>query len=146
MPTYDGVGGAWRNPGADDITKLLRQSKTIAVVGLSADPDRASHRVAMYLQSRGYTIIPVNPKVDEILGKKAYPSVSSIKERVDIVDVFRKSEAVLEITEAAISAGVRAVWLQESVLSYDAFKRGEDAGMLMVMDRCILREHRRLMS
>ncbi|MBN2226760.1 MAG: CoA-binding protein [candidate division Zixibacteria bacterium] len=146
MPTYDGVGGAWRNPGAGDIKNLLRQSKTIAVVGLSANPDRASYRVAAYLQSQGYTIIPVNPNADEILGMRTYPDLTAIAERVDIVDVFRKSGAALEITEKAINSRARAVWLQESVVSYEAFKRGESAGLMMVMDRCILREHRRLLS
>jgi len=146
MPTYDGVGGVWRNPDVEDIKKLLKQSKTIAVVGLSTNPARASYKVAAYLQSQGYRIIPVNPNADEILGERAYSDLQSIAEQIDIVDVFRRSDEVFEITEKSISIGVRAVWLQESVLSYDAFKRGEKAGMLMVMDRCLLREHRRLMS
>jgi predicted CoA-binding protein len=143
MPVYPRAGG-WKNPPSDEIYKLLQTSKTIAVVGLSPDPDRPSHRVAGYLQLQGYRIIPVNPGITEALGEKSYPDLKAVSESVDIVDIFRKPSAAPEITKAAVEIRARAVWMQETVVSLKAFRLGEKAGLLMVMDRCMLKEHRRL--
>ena len=128
------------------IEKILKESKTIAVVGLSPKPTRASHNVASYLQAQGYRIIPVNPLVEEVLGEKSYPDLASVPEAVDVVDVFRGSEHVPAIVEAAITKGVRAVWMQEGIVHQDAAARAREAGLMVVMDRCMLKEHRRLTS
>jgi predicted CoA-binding protein len=132
------------NPGSPEIADLLRTSRTIAVVGLSNKRTRPSYGVSEYMQSAGYRIIPVNPAEPEILGEKAYATLEDIPERVDIVDVFRRPEFVPEIVEAAIRIGAKAVWLQEDVVHEEAAKRGREAGLTVVMDRCILKEHRRL--
>ncbi len=144
MPVYDGVGGGWKNPDDGVIKKLLDQSRTIAVVGMSSNPDRPSHGVSEYLLSIGYNVIPVNPKEKEIMSQRAYPDLKSIPEKVDIVDVFRKPDAAPDIVKEAVEIGASAVWLQESVISFDAFAAGEKAGLIMVMDRCIFKEHHRL--
>jgi hypothetical protein len=130
---------------ADPIADLLRRAKTIAVVGLSTNPLRASHGVAAYLQARGYRIIPVNPAIPEVLGEKAYASVTEIPagEKIDIVDIFRRPEHVPEIVEQAIRRGVPAIWMQESVIHEAAAERARQAGLFVVMDRCILKEHRK---
>jgi uncharacterized protein len=146
MPVFNNNGEGWQNPSPDKIRELLRRAKTVAVVGLSSNPERASHGVARYLQEHGYHIIPVNPRETEVLGEKAYPDLKSVPLPVDIVDVFRSSDAALPITEEAIAIGASAVWLQESVISTDAFKKGEEAGLIMVMDRCIYKEHVRLIQ
>ncbi len=127
------------------IAELLRDSKTIAVVGLSSHRWRPSYGVSEYMQSKGYRIIPVNPQETEVLGEKAYPNLDSIPERVDIVDVFRRPEFVPEIVEAAIRIGARAVWMQEGVVHEAAAERARAAGLTVVMDRCILKEHRKAM-
>ena len=129
-----------------DITALLRAGKTIAVVGLSNRRDRPSYGVAAYLQNAGYRIIPVNPLEQEILGEKAYSTLEEIPEAVDIVDVFRRPEFVPEIVESAIRMGAKAIWLQEGVIHEAAGKRAREAGLTVVMDRCILKEHRRLLA
>jgi hypothetical protein len=126
------------------IRKILKNSITIAVVGLSPNPERDSHEVAQYLQQVGYRIIPVNPKADEILGEKAYPDLASIPEKIDIVDIFRKSEHVPPIVDEAIEAGAKTVWMQLGVINDEAAKTATAAGLNVVMDRCILREHKRL--
>jgi predicted CoA-binding protein len=128
------------------IAEILRQARTIAVVGLSGKPWRPSYGVAEYLQRAGYRIIPVNPKESEVLGEKAYPSLEAIPERVDIVNVFRRSEFVPEIVEAAIRIGARVVWLQEGVRHDEAAEKARQAGLDVIQDRCILKEHRRLLS
>jgi predicted CoA-binding protein len=130
----------------DDATvrKILDDAETIAVVGLSPKPERDSHEVAEYLQEAGYRIIPVNPKADEILGEKAYTDLVSIPERIDVVDIFRKSEHVPPIVEEAIEAGAKTVWMQLGVVNEDAARKAADAGLDVVMDRCMLREHKRL--
>jgi predicted CoA-binding protein len=143
-PTYGGSGEGWKNPSFEEIDRLLRESKTIAVVGLSPDPSRPSAGVASYLKRQGYTIIPVNPKADLIIGEKAYSDLRSVPVAVDIVEVFRKSEEALSITEEAIAINARAVWLQEGVVSPEAFRRGEEAGLIMIMDKCMAREHARM--
>jgi uncharacterized protein len=126
------------------ISDLLSSVHTIAVVGLSPKRFRPSYGVAEYLQRAGYRIIPVNPNVTEVLGEKCYPDLDSIPEAVDMVDIFRRSEFVPEIVEAAIRKGARAVWMQEGVVHEEAARRGEQAGLDVVMDRCILKDHRRL--
>ena len=128
------------------IAEILRQARTIAVVGLSGKPWRPSYGVAEYLQRAGYRIIPVNPNESEVLGEKAYPSLEAIPERVDIVNVFRRSEFVPEIVEAAIRIGARVVWLQEGVRHDEAAAKARQAGLDVIQDRCILKEHRRLLS
>jgi uncharacterized protein len=126
----------------EDITELLSRAKTIAVVGLSDNPLRPSHGVAAYMQDQGYRIIPVNPQAESVLGEKSYASLSDVKERIDIVDIFRRSEHVPAIVEDAIRLGVPAVWMQEGVIHEEAAKRAREEGILVVMDRCILKEHR----
>jgi uncharacterized protein len=126
----------------DKIGQLLTKSKTIAVVGLSDSPLRPSHGVAAYMQSHGYRIIPVNPAIKGALGEKAVASLSEIEEKIDIVDVFRRSEFVPEIVDEAIRLKVPAIWLQEDVIHQQAAEKARQAGIFVVMDRCILKEHR----
>ena len=123
------------------IPELLRSSRTIAVVGLSNNPLRPSHGVAEYMQRAGYRIIPVNPGEQEILGERCYARLEDVPEKVDIVDVFRRSEFVPEIVESAIRIGARAVWMQEGVVHEEAAARAREAGLTVVMDRCILKDH-----
>ena len=127
----------------DEIRRLLSSSKTIAVVGLSAKPYRPSHGVSEYMQSRGYRIIPVNPNLTEVLGEKSYPALDDVPERVDIVNVFRRPEAVEPVVDAAIRVGARAVWMQEGVIHRAAAEKARAAGLAVIMDRCILKEHRK---
>ena len=129
-------------PESDPIYELLSRARTIAVVGLSDSPQRPSHRVAAYLQSQGYSIIPVNPQITEALGEKSYPSLLKVPVKIDIVDVFRRPEYVDEIVEQAIQLKVPAIWLQEGVIDDRAAEKARAAGMFVVMDRCILKEHR----
>jgi len=126
----------------DPITELLKTSRTIAVVGLSSNRSRPSYGVAEYLQSVGYRIIPVNPNESEVLGEKSYPGLEAIPEKVEIVDIFRRPEAVPEVVESAIRIGAKAVWMQEGVTHPEAAERARQAGLAVVMDRCIFREHR----
>ncbi len=131
------------NPNStDDIGKLLKTAKTIAVVGLSDSPLRPSHGVSAYMQSQGYRIIPVNPAIKGALGEKAVASLSEIKEKIDIVDVFRRSESVPEVVDEAIRLKVPAIWMQEDVIHEEAAKKARQAGIFVVMDKCILKEHR----
>jgi uncharacterized protein len=125
----------------DPITQILKSSRTIAVVGLSSKRFRPSFGVAEYLQSAGYHIIPVNPSESEVLGEPAYPRLEDIPEKVDIVDIFRRSEFVPEIVESAIRIGARAVWMQEGVIHSEAAERARRAGLVVVIDQCILKEH-----
>jgi hypothetical protein len=126
------------------IPDLLKTSRTIAVVGLSTKRFRPSYGVAEYMQRNGYRIIPVNPFVPAVLGEKCYPDLDSIPERVDIVDIFRRAEFVPEIVEAAIRIGARVVWMQEGVVHEEAAERARSAGLVVVMDRCVLKDHRRI--
>jgi len=126
------------------IPELLKTSRTIAVVGLSSKRFRPSYGVAEYMQRNGYRIVPVNPFEQTVLGEKCYPDLDSIPERVDIVDVFRRPEFVPEIVEAAIRIGARAVWMQEGVVHEGAAERARSAGLTVVMDRCILKDHARM--
>lgn len=127
---------------SDPIYELLSQAKTIAVVGLSDSPMRPSHGVSAYMQAQGYRIIPVNPQIAEALGEKSYRSLLEVPERIDLVDVFRRPEFVEEIVDQAIQVKIPAIWLQEEVINERAAKRARKAGMFVVMDRCILKEHR----
>jgi uncharacterized protein len=127
---------------SDPIFEVLQQAKTIAVVGLSDNPLRPSHGVAAYLQGQGYRIIPVNPQIREALGEKAYPSLLDVPEKIDIVDIFRRPEFVEEVVNQAIELKVPAVWMQEEVIHERAAQKARRAGIFVVMDRCILVEHR----
>jgi predicted CoA-binding protein len=127
-----------------NIAELLRSSRTIAVVGLSSNPMRPSNGVAEYLKRAGYRIIPVNPLEIEVLGEKCYPRLEDIPERIDIVDIFRRAEHVPAIVESAIRVGAKAVWMQEGVIHEEAAERARSAGLAVVMDRCTLKEHRKL--
>jgi predicted CoA-binding protein len=131
---------------ADPIYELLSRAKTIAVVGLSDSPMRPSHGVSAYMQAAGYRIIPVNPRIGEALGEKSYPSLLQIPiemaEKIDFVDVFRRPEYVDEIVEQAIRLKIPAIWLQEGVINEAAAEKARKAGMFVVMDRCVLKEHR----
>jgi len=124
--------------------KILDSSRTIAVVGLSPKPDRPSYRVASYLKEQGYRIIPVNPAEKEILGEPCYPDLASIPESIDVVDIFRRSEEMLPIVEEAIRIGAKAVWMQEGVTNEEAANRAGEAGLMVVMDKCMRKEHRKL--
>jgi predicted CoA-binding protein len=126
----------------ESTARVLRESKIIAVVGLSADPSKDSWRVAKYLIEQGYTVIPVNPKETEILGQKCYPDLSSIPGAVDVVDVFRRSEAVPPIADEAVRIGAKVLWLQLGVSHEDAVKMARNAGLTVIEDTCIMQEHR----
>jgi len=130
--------------GDEKLREILTNSKIIAVVGLSPKPERDSYEVAHYLQEAGYKIIPVNPMAKEILGEKVYLDLASIPEKIDIVDIFRRSEHVPPIVDEAISVGAKTVWMQLGVVNEDAANKATEAGLDVVMDRCILREHKRL--
>jgi uncharacterized protein len=128
----------------NQIAAVLHSARTIAVVGLSSKRYRPSYGVAEYLKRAGYRIIPVNPLETEVLGERAYPDLDSVPGAIDIVDIFRRAEFVPEIVEAAIRKNARAVWMQEGVIHEAAASRAEAAGVAVVMDRCILKDHRRL--
>ena len=131
---------------SDDIYELLSRIRTIAVVGLSESPMRPSHGVSAYMQAAGYKIIPVNPQIAEALGEKAYPSLleipAELAKTIDLVNVFRRPEYVDEIVDQAIALKMKALWLQEDVINQRAAEKARKAGMFVVMDRCILKEHR----
>jgi uncharacterized protein len=126
------------------IKKILTEYSIIAVVGLSAKPTRPSYGVARYLQSVGYRIIPVNPYETEVLGEKVYPNLSAVPNKVEVVDIFRRSEKVAPIVDEAIAIHARAIWMQEGVVDEKAAGKALDAGLLVVMNRCLLKEHARL--
>jgi len=129
-------------PKSDPISELLARARTIAVVGLSSNPLRPSHGVSAYMQSHGYRIIPVNPQIEECLGEKAYASLLEVRGKIDIVNIFRRPEFVEEIVDQAIPLKVPAIWMQEEVIHERAAEKARQAGILVVMDRCILKEHR----
>ncbi len=126
----------------DEIGDLLKKSRTIAVVGLSDSPLRPSYGVSAYMQGHGYHIIPVNPAIKGSLGEKSVPTLADVQGKIDIVDVFRRSEFVPEIVDEAIRLKVPAIWLQEGVIHEEAAEKARKAGILVVMDKCILKEHR----
>jgi uncharacterized protein len=131
---------------SDPIYELLSRAKTIAVVGLSESPMRPSHGVSAYLQAQGYKIVPVNPQITEALGEKSYPSLLElpleVAKKIDVVDVFRRPEYVDEIVDQAIQLKIPAIWLQEDVINERAAEKARKAGIFVVMDRCVLKEHR----
>jgi predicted CoA-binding protein len=124
--------------------KILKEYRTVAVVGASSNPEHPSFIVLRYLSEHGYNVIPVNPNEREILGMTCYPSLSSIPEKVEVVDIFRKSEAVMPVVEEAIKIGAEAIWMQESVVNEEAAAKASEAGLLVVMDKCMRKEHLRL--
>jgi len=133
----------------EEIKSVLESYRTVAVVGLSRDPDKASHQVAQYLQSVGYHIIPVNPFVDEVLGETSYKSLLDVPETIEVMDIFRSSEAVPAIVEEAIQLKARVgfpkvIWMQLRIVNEEAARRAKDAGFTVVMDRCMMMEHKRL--
>lgn len=127
---------------SDPIADILKHAKNIAVVGLSNSPLRPSHGVAAYLQSQGYHIIPVNPRIEEALGEDAYPSLLDVPMKIDIVNIFRRSDKVAEVVDQAIQLKVPAIWMQEDVIDQKAAEKARKAGIFVVMDQCILQEHR----
>ena len=125
----------------DIITKILKM-RTIAVVGFSPKKERPSHYVSMYMKDNGYAVIPVNPGQKEIAGMACYPDLESIPEQVDVVDIFRRSEFVLPIVDSAIYISAKAIWMQDRVFHEDAAQKAKDSGLLVIMNNCILRQHR----
>jgi len=129
-------------PASDPITDLLKHARTIAVVGLSNSPLRPSHGVSAYMQTHGYRIIPVNPQTHGSLGERAYPSLLDVKEKIDIVNIFRRSAYVEEVVDQAIQMKVPVIWMQEGVVHEKAAQKARQAGIFVIMDTCILKEHR----
>jgi uncharacterized protein len=130
----------------DQVLQLLKTAKTVAVVGLTDDTSKPSYRVSTYLQSKGYRVVPINPKLSEVLGEKAYPSLSEASkvEEIDIVDVFRRADAVPAIVDEVLALKLPALWLQETVVHEEAAEKARQAGVVVVMDKCMFKEHRRL--
>ena len=124
--------------------KILTEFHNIAMVGASPNPERPSHLVFDYLAHHGYHVIPVNPNVKEILGHTSYPDLKAIKEKVEVVDIFRSSDEVMPIVEEAIRIGAKVVWMQEGVINEEAAAKAKKSGLLVVMDKCIKKEHERL--
>lgn len=131
----------FENPSNEALRDILKSAKTIAVVGLSDNPERESHAVAKEMQQRGYKIVPVNPKVSEVLGEQAYPSLSAIPFDVDIVDIFRKSDALYDVVQEAVQTSAGTVWAQQGVYDERAAELAQEHGKVMVMDRCIMVMH-----
>jgi len=140
--------GQFSMPAPFDLAKLLRETKTIAVVGLSSNPSRPSHRVASYLQAQGYRIVPVNPNCREVLEETAFPSLLQVPKgiRIDLVNIFRRPDVVLPVVEEAIQVGARGIWMQEGVIHSEAAQMAEKAGLWVVMDRCLMIEHNHYVS
>jgi predicted CoA-binding protein len=130
----------------ETLRQVMMGARTIAVVGLSDTSSRPSYGVARYLQSQGYRIIPVNPNVQEVLGEEAYPDLISIPDAIDMVDIFRRSDQVAPTVDEAITKGVSTIWMQLGVIDEQAARRAQDAGITVVMDRCLAVEHRRLIG
>ncbi len=128
---------------SERVTELLKTAKTIAVVGLTDSPLRPSYGVSHYMQSQGYRIIPVNPNISEWMGEKAYASLLDVPGKIDIVNIFRRADAVPEVVEQAIQIKAPAIWMQEGVTHEEAAQKARQAGIFVVMDRCILKEHRK---
>jgi len=125
---------------------VLRKYKTVAVVGLSSNPERPSHRVARYLMEQGYRIIPVNPRETEVLGERSYPDLCAVPQPIEVVDIFREAKAVPRVVAQAMYVGAKAVWMQEGIVHQAAAARARRAGITVVMDRCMMKEHRRIMK
>ena len=133
-----------KNATTAEVREILTGNRVVAVVGMSENPERASNHVAAYLMEHGYRVIPVNPGVESILGQKSWPSLSAVPEKVDIVDIFRKPEAVPGIVDEAIKAGAKVVWMQEGIVHNAAAEKARAAGLKVVMNKCMLKEHRAL--
>lgn len=129
----------------EKIKKILKDCKNIAVVGLSPKEDRPSHIVATFLKSQGYRIIPVNPNADEILGEKCYPTLSAVPYPIDVVDIFRRPEDIPPIVDEAIKIKARVIWMQEGIINEEAAEKAKKAGIEVIMDYCMLKEHKRLL-
>ena len=132
---------AHANPPDPELTRLLTEATTIAMVGASSNPEKASYGIMQKLQKAGYRVIPVNPREAEILGERSYPSLIDIPERIDIVDVFRRPEDAPSIADDAVTIGARALWLQAGIVSEDAAARAQAGGLIVVMDKCIGATH-----
>lgn len=133
-----------KNATPDEIKQILEGAHVIAVVGLSDKPDRDSFRVSSYMKDQGYRIIPINPAISEILGEKSYARLEDVPEKIDVVDIFRKPETVPEIVDSAIKIGAKAIWMQEGVVHNESAEKARNAGLKVVMDRCMLKENRKL--
>jgi predicted CoA-binding protein len=131
-------------PSEELLKEILENAKVIAIVGLSENRERPSYRVGRFLKARGYTIIPVNPKYATVFGLKSYPRLSAIPQDVDIVDIFRRGDAVGPIVDEAIEIGAKVIWMQEGVINHEAAKKAKDAGLEVVMDRCIYKTYNKL--
>jgi hypothetical protein len=142
----DPAAAGFRNPDANAICAMLQQVKTIAVVGFSRKADRPSYRIARALRAFGYRVIAVRPGIGEAFGEKAYARLADVPETVDLVDVFRKSADAGKVVDECIALGIPRVWLQDGVVNQDAARRAEEAGMFVVMDRCIMRDYSRLVG
>jgi predicted CoA-binding protein len=128
------------------LKEILQSAKTIAVVGLSSNPEKESYRIASYLKDQGYRVIPVNPTATEIMGEKVYADLVSIPEKIDVVDIFRKSEDVPPVVDDAIKAGAGVIWMQEGIINEEAAQKAREAGLQVVMDACMRASHRRLIG
>ncbi|MGB8983894.1 MAG: CoA-binding protein [Anaerolineales bacterium] len=128
------------------LKEILQSTRTIASVGLSSNPEKASYSVAQYLKSQGYRVIPVNPTVSEVLGETSYPDLASVPEKIDVVQVFRKPEDVPPVVEGAIQAGAKVVWMQEGIVNEEAAQTARAAGLQVVMDACMRETHKRLVG
>jgi uncharacterized protein len=129
-----------------ELRQILKTVKTVASVGVSSNPDKPSYGIFQYLSEAGYHMIPVNPTAPEVLGRKSYPDLGSISEKIDVVQVFRKPEDVPPVVEQAIQAGAKVVWMQEGVVNQQAAARAEQAGLKVVMNRCMMKTHMRLLG
>ena len=132
---------AHRNPSDPELKNLLTEARTIAMIGASSNPDKASYGIMQQLQKRGYHVIPINPRETEVLGERAYASLADVKEPIDIVDVFRRAEDTPAIADEAVKVGAKALWLQTGIVNDDAAARAEAGGLLAVMDACIAATH-----
>lgn len=145
MPLYRIGTGDQMLESDEELRTLLTESKTIAVIGASPKPWRDSGEIAAFLMRKGYTVYPVNPKYDEILGVTSYPNLKSIPDKIDLVDIFRNPADVMPVIDEAIAVGAKAVWMQLGVVNEEAAQKADDAGLKVVMDRCIAVEHRALL-
>ncbi len=134
------------NPPIEEIARILRESQVVAVVGCSPRPERPSHDVAGYLQAHGMFIRPVNPAVTNILGEACWPSLEAIPEPIDVVCVFRRPEEVIPVAQSAVAIGAKVLWLQDGVVNEEAARIGREGGLVVVMDRCMMRDHARLIA
>jgi len=135
---------SWRNPDDEALSKLLSETKTIAVYGCSPKPDRTSHQITAFLIEQGYNVIPVHPKAETILGQKTYPKLADIPVHVDIVNVFRKAEFTPDVAKQAVEMGADALWLQLGIINEDSYRIAEVGGLIPIMDLCIAVVHRKL--